>query len=452
MSRWRPAEEPDELVFAVCERFLRGEKASKIAKWVRESFERRDFQRTQIYPLLGEGIRRQFFQLFPPLNIALASEIKKIYGIGGGMGYANPVTVVDLGKPAQSGGAREGADLHTHLTTVAADLVVSLINKVAQEKQQAQARATPSRTERRRPDPEDRVSSSTKGDQEKHCVEVHLGLGGGRTATMVARTLAYRLVGQKKLPKLVIYTLSAGGFLPSEPHKSPVSYFSYFDGLPCPLEYVALFSETVVSSQHFDWVRKNPSVRRVMERARELDIVVTSLASAEDEHGLLRRYLQWLVDSEDLPAEKLQEMKDAGWVGDVQFRPYSENGPMDDLCGVRAVTLLEIEDMVRWAAWAHQPSQSGSTGSAATQPPAQASSTAPISESLQHSGRKYVVLVAGPCAECGRLKTDALVPLLRNPNLRVFTHLVVDRATAMNLIELSQRASLPTSCMGPKAP
>ncbi len=434
MSRWRSKDESDELVFAVCERFLRGERASDIAEWVRKAFDRPDFQRTQIYPLLGEGIRRQFFQLFPPLNRVLARKIKETYGVGGGMNDPDPVTVVDLADRGETAGISLGSDLHTHLTTVAADVVVRLIEKVAREKSRGK---NPSLTSAAPIEVSEGLDPRTPGSlsqKQSACVEVHLGLGGGRTAMMVARTLAHRLMAQKNLPKLVIHTLSAGGFLPSEPQKSPVSYFSYFDGLPCPLEYVALFSETVVSSEHFDLVRQNPSVRRVMERAEELDIVVTSLASAQDEHGLLRRYLQWLVDSGDLPAKNVEAMKAAGWIGDVQFRPYSKEGPIPDLCGVRAVTLLEITDMVKWSAWVHQPTQSASNTREASTAPAEPTSTTPTTHNVGKTGRKYVVLVAGPCAECGRLKTDALLPLLENPNLRVFTHLVVDKATANSLI------------------
>ena len=440
MSRWRSKHESDELVFAVCERFLRGERASSIADWVKKAFDRPDFQRTQIYPLLGEGIRRQFFQLFPPLNWVLAQKIKETYDVGGGMKDPDPVTVVDLAYRGQTTGDSLGSDLHTHLTTVAADVVVRLIEKVARAKSSGKGPTLASAAPQKDLEGLDSRTPGSLNQKQSGYVEVHLGLGGGRTAMMVARTLAHRLMAQKNLPKLVIHTLSAGGFLPSEPQKSPVSYFSYFDGLPCPLEYVALFSETVVSSDHFDLVRQNPSVRRVMERAEELDIVVTSLASAEDEHGLLRRYLQWLVDSGDLPAKSIKAMKDAGWIGDVQFRPYSEKGPIPDLCGVRAVTLLEIEDMVKWSAWVHQPSASSLPASAPQNSNVTCSNVSPPQEP-QNAGRKYVVLVAGPCAECGRLKTDALLPLLQNPNLRAFTHLVVDKATANSLISAATGAS-----------
>jgi hypothetical protein len=47
---------------------------------------------------------------------------------------------------------------------------------------------------------------------------------------------------------------------------------------------------------------------------------------------------------------------------------------------------------------------------------------------------KYVVLLAGPCSECGKAKTEALVPLLTRPTLRLWTHLVTDVQTAGELL------------------
>ena len=93
-------------------------------------------------------------------------------------------------------------------------------------------------------------------------------------------------------------------------------------------------------------------------------------------------------------------MQDAGWVGDVQFRPYNRQGPIIEECPVRAVTLFDLSDLVRMA----------------------------------RTDDKYVVLLGGPCGECGRLKTDALIPLLTREELRLWTHLIVDVQTAGKLL------------------
>jgi hypothetical protein len=54
---------------------------------------------------------------------------------------------------------------------------------------------------------------------------------------------------------------------------------------------------------------------------------------------------------------------------------------------------------------------------------------------------KYVILLAGPCHECGRTKTPALIPLLRQPGLRLWTHLVTDLKTAHELVIAGEQAS-----------
>ncbi|HPZ84503.1 MAG TPA: hypothetical protein PL064_13775, partial [Thermogutta sp.] len=107
-----------------------------------------------------------------------------------------------------------------------------------------------------------------------------------------------------------------------------------------------------------------------------------------------------LLEEGVIQQKEIEAMVRAGWRGDVQFRPYSSERPILEECPVQVVTLFEIEDLVRLAS---QPD-------------------------------KYVVLIAGPCSECHRLKTDALLPLIQQPNLRLWTHLVMDLDTARELL------------------
>jgi len=345
-------------VFSVCANFLAGEKASSVARRIREQFGRPDITRQKIYPILCEGVRRGYLVLSPPVERDLALRLAERFKLPRYEQDEKAVTVV----------ASSRVNRNQDVAAAAAELVVELIGRVA---------ANPGRD------------------------KVHLGLGGGLSAMMVARRLAQRIYSDSQFPKLVLHTLSAGGFIPSEPQKSPVTYFSYFEGAAPRIEYVALFSETVVSNEEFERVRANPSVRLTLERARDIDIVITSLASADDPHGLLRQYLSWLVECGGLEKRAVEAMYEAGWVGDVQFRPYSATGPLTKECAVRAVTLLELSDMVSWA----------------------------------KNLNKYIVLLGGPCAECFSSKVKALRPLLENPDLRVFSHLVVDVQTARELLE-----------------
>lgn len=56
---------------------------------------------------------------------------------------------------------------------------------------------------------------------------------------------------------------------------------------------------------------------------------------------------------------------------------------------------------------------------------------------LQREGEPapLVLMVAGPCGLCGRLKDDALMPLLTNSQLQVFNHLILDKGTAIALLK-----------------
>ncbi len=166
------------------------------------------------------------------------------------------------------------------------------------------------------------------------------------------------------------------------------------------VKFVALFSATVVPSGQYEQVIRNPGVHESFQRAEEIDIVVTSFAEAGHRHGLLNQYLRHLIEMGELRAEDLDRMKAAGWIGDVQFRPYAPTGPILEECPVKAVTLFELSDMV---------------------------ARVQIEE-------KYVVLLAGPCGECAESKTQALLPLLTEPKLRLWTHLVTDVQTASELL------------------
>ncbi|MGQ9607183.1 MAG: hypothetical protein ACUVTW_13365 [Thermogutta sp.] len=378
-KRWHPAQESDELVFAVCERFLAhlgkqynfetGEKqgnrqrgaAAAVADWVKRTYARDDLTRERIYPLFWEAVRRQYLLLCPPRDRFLSRKLVERFALEGCRAEEDAVQVVNV----------RGTDAPHHVSSAAADVIYELVHRL-------------------------------KGKREK----IHIALGAGFSSMMVARRLAQRVYSDLECPPLVLHALSAGGFLADQPYKAPVTYFGYFSEVLPKVEYVGLFSETLVSSQEFDRVRSNPSVRRSFAMAEEVDIVMTSFASANDPHGMLGQFLYALLEDGAVTRQDIERMRRIGWVGDVQFRPYSARSPIFDECPVRVVTLFEIPDLVR----------------------------------LANTPDKYVVLIAGPCSECGMLKTEALLPLMRNPDLRLWTHLVTDLGTAHALLSENPRS------------
>ena len=259
VRRWHPSQESDELVFAVCNRFLgqlgkppdprlaeaesqRQGGAAAVAKWLRERWGREDLTREKIYPLFWEAARRNFLFLLPPRELHLAGKIADTYSLDQ---YRQDNEIIQVVNS-------RGKDSARHVASLGADLVLSLIERVAQKK---------------------------KGKP------VHIGLGAGFATLVVAKRLAYRVRSDVRGPDLVVHALSSGGFSADEPQKAPVTYFSYFEDALVNVDYVALFSETFVrSDDDYERVKKNPGVFRSFERSKEIDIVVTSLAAARHGH------------------------------------------------------------------------------------------------------------------------------------------------------------------------
>jgi hypothetical protein len=53
---------------------------------------------------------------------------------------------------------------------------------------------------------------------------------------------------------------------------------------------------------------------------------------------------------------------------------------------------------------------------------------------------KHVILIARQCGNCGLTRARALLPLLQNPALKVWSHIVMDIATAKELLNYRERA------------
>jgi hypothetical protein len=389
-ARWHASQESDELIFAVCDRYFSqlgraarekegdaddsadaesGEKhrgaASAVADWLQQVKGRADITREKIYPMFWEACNRGFLLLQPPPEHHLSKKLENQFAL-----YKHPgeVTVVNV----------SGENAAQHVTSVAADQIVELIERVWKEKRE-----------------------QYPNNPEKQAV--HLGMGAGFATMLVARRLACKIRSGAEVPQIILHAISSGGFLPNEPYKSPSTYFSYFDPTLMDVKFVALFSATVVSNSDYENQKANPAIRHSFEKREEIDIIVTSLASADHQHGLLGQYLTHLVDQRLISRSVLTKMFDAGWIGDVQFRPYSAAGPLPEtVCPVRAVTLFELNELVEIA--------------------------------RDRGNGKYVVLVAGPCGECGATKKNALRPLLANEKLRLWTHLIVDTKTAKELL------------------
>jgi hypothetical protein len=363
-KRWHPSQESDEIVFGICDRFLgRGSakvSLSAIVHWLHHDMDRKDLTRERVYPLVREAVRRGFVLLQPPREQYLAGRLADAYGARQYEQDSDVIQVINA----------RGIEAAQQVAAIGGDLLYSLVTKAAKKKAKDAA--------------------------------VHIGLGGGFASMILAKRLAQCLYTEVGCPKLVLHALSAGSFLVDEPYRAPITYLSYFQDALVDVEFVSLFSETVVrSDEDYEKVKANPGVRRSFQQSKDIDIVVTSLAVAGHEHGLLVKYLQYLIEDGTIEKDSLARMQAAGWRGDVQFRPYTSSGAMIEECPVRAVTLFELSDLVQMA----------------------------------QTPDKSVILLGGPCGNCGETKAEALRPLLENPHLRLWTHLLTDVQTAKELLE-----------------
>jgi DNA-binding transcriptional regulator LsrR (DeoR family) len=357
--RWHPAEESDELVFAVCRRFLEEAPKSKkgvataIALWVRKEFRIEDFSRERVYALVWEAARRNMLLFNPPCHEQLAHEIATRFGIAEYRARPERIQVVNV----------RGVEANRAVCDAGADLILRLLRRLKQRGRK----------------------------------EVHLGLGSGASAMMVARRLAAVLRTDRNCPNLVLHALSTGGFSFDNPTRdAPITYFGLFEDALVDVDYVGLFCPTVVKCENYRDLQETPGVRESFEKRHKIDIVVTSFATADDRHGLLQRFFESVGGRREL-----RQLVELGWVGEIQFRPFSADGPILTREGNRAVTLFEIAELVE----------------------------------LARTPDKFIVLLSAPCIACKKPRVPALRHLLTNPALKVWTHLVADVKTAVALLQ-----------------
>jgi DNA-binding transcriptional regulator LsrR (DeoR family) len=221
---------------------------------------------------------------------------------------------------------------------------------------------------------------------------VGLGLGPGRATLDFSWALSHRLRCEPAAPKLRLHALTAG--CPTRfPKYAPVSFFNLFPGSHVE-ESVGLFAETLVTCEEFSRIIHRAGIRDAFSMRDQVDIVVTSMGDMNHPHDLFRWFLEEAgMDVDALVAE--------GWIGNLQYRPYDCAGPVAERAfHQRAVTLFELSDYVE----------------------------------MVTKGRRQVVLLAAPCSRCGQPRTQALRPLLTEPSLKAWTHLIIDLNTALDLV------------------
>ena len=226
--------------------------------------------------------------------------------------------------------------------------------------------------------------------------EVHIGLGIGVSTRRLAFTLS-RLVGSDdRMPKLVIHAISTSHSV-WDPLDTPTAFFPYFVGGKGKVEFRGLFAEALVDCADYERITTGPIVSESFERRDQIDVVVTSLASSQEQHGYMYQYLDRFDD------ESLAKLKEADWQGDIQLRAYSKDGPIELTEGLKPVTLFELSDLAEMA----------------------------------RQENRHVVLLCSTRAGQAKTRAAALLPLMRSRDLHVWNHLVVGFETAEQLASMA---------------
>jgi hypothetical protein len=240
--------------------------------------------------------------------------------------------------------------------------------------------------------------------------EVHIGFSGGHTIRKTFQAFADLLCtlsddethSAYSLPDRIKCHALVAGFDTGAPGTDPTSFFVYLSdqlaraAIKC--EFVLFHAPPVIAPPQYDQLLELPALKESKEASKDLDIIVTSAALFSDEHSQLRLYFkkfnQTMID-------RLNE----NCVGDMLWLPLTKDGNPIDLSDypLRLVNLVGLEELP------HR-----------------------IERGLK------VLLALGPCAApqvrptCPR-KTGVLKALLSS-NHRYFSHLVIDRRTANELL------------------
>ena len=334
----------DEIVFRIAKLFFEGKKVTQIKEIINDDVSPNpSLTREAVYPLLAKAIDLGFVRLVPPIQEELGKGVADRFG-------CEPGTIKVVSTTERR--------FNYLVAEVAASLVLELLRELR------------------------------RGGHDP----VGIGIGPGRATLDFARQLGRLLSSELGLPQINLHAISAG--CPTNfPEYASTSFFNMF-----PQNLVSkrfgLFAETIVPSKDYEEIKQRPCVKDAFDERDGISIIATSMGDMHDEHDLFAAFLE-------KGGCKLNALKKAGWVGNVQYRPYTSKGVVPGKQEqMRSVTLFELEDFV----------------------------------SIARTKNKHVVLIARQCGQCGRTRAPALRPLLKVPELRVWSEIVMDAATASELL------------------
>ncbi len=230
---------------------------------------------------------------------------------------------------------------------------------------------------------------------------VHIGFAGGGALRKTARIFSDMLREPREdLPGEIVFHAMVAGFNMKDPSMDPNGFFTYFAGDPSlqvKTSFLGLLSPGIVKTSEIEKLRSIQYIQDAYDSAREIDIIVTGAGGhwQEGHSSLYSLCSRWAPQS-------LKQITNAGCIGDMMWHPLGKDGPLDIKTNMRTVTLMELKDLAAFI----------------------------------NRGKK-VILLLGPCGNCGGPKSEVLRSIL-NCKQKLITHLVVDSRSARGIINQTE--------------
>jgi len=217
---------------------------------------------------------------------------------------------------------------------------------------------------------------------------IRVGLGPGRATFDFSRRLSELILSDADAPPIELIAITAGGDA-NHPEYASASFCNLFP--TNRVKFIGLFAETLVPADELRSIFQRTGVIEAYSKRDAIDIVISSMGDPRDEHDLLTRFLT--TARVKIPVN---------CVGNMQYRPYSASKPIVEKGRqLRAVTLFELSD---------------------------------FRDMVTRTRNRHVVLLARACGLCEITRATALRPLLNSEELKVWSHIVTDVATATELL------------------
>ena len=252
---------------------------------------------------------------------------------------------------------------------------------------------------------------------------VHVGCAGAWTMRSLALKLSMLLrEDHPQNPRALVFHAMVAGFDEDDFQVDPNSFINCLvdGGQRIKIRFLRLPMPGIVTREEYQQLREMPSIRRTLQRASEIQIIVTSGSLLDDNTSTLRTFFNSLAASD--PACRVDELferyRDAGVIGDLLWQPLTADGIADLDLPYRVATLMSLHD---------------------------------VQEFLRRSPSNRVLAVLGRSTLTGMPKSRLLEVLVRS-RAKLISDLVVDTPTLNCYLEPSLMPQYYSPPASPSAP